>query len=84
MRRVAGGLNDQPHDDHDPGEAEDSELDMQLEGTCKQKYPYILRNFHYFCIFTHLKTKQYIKTILRYLRNLKISHHQNNSKQVQK
>jgi hypothetical protein len=33
MRRVAGGdrgVNDQPHDDHDPGEAEDSELDRYL------------------------------------------------------
>ncbi len=55
MRRVAVGRNDQPqaHADHGPGEAEDSELHTQLEGTCKQISPYILR---YFQIFLYIYT----------------------------
>jgi hypothetical protein len=77
MRRVAGGLNDQPHGDHDPGEAEDSELVTQLEGTCKQIYPYILRYFQIVLyMYTFIKPNKISKLFLRYLRYLKISDHQ--------
>ncbi len=54
MRRVAGGLNDQPHDDHDSGEAE--ELETQLEGKCKQISPYVLKYIKKLLyIYTYIK-----------------------------
>ncbi len=62
MCQVVGGLNDQPHDDHDPGEAEDSELDTQLEGKGKQISPYDILRFSNNFVYSHIyKTKQDIQ-----------------------